>query len=321
MFLSLQLTLSASRAQSGRVHFPSPFDVNVINLDWIQSTEPARQAGNFKERPLRLFLSIAFSFLVSCNVFAAETPWVQHSDMLSSRIVVASSDMTTSEGTLFAWEAKLQPGWKTYWRSPGEAGLPVRVFQGTDELTPLYPLPERFELFGIQTFGYGKQLMLPFRANAEGADNVDFKVDFMVCKEICVPFEQTYSLEDIQGAQETSFHDIRFETWLDKVPDTHAALHGMKIDAVKLTGPVGHQKLIVDVSGDCEMDLADVFVESDHMVHFGLPKKRLLGNGKQARLILSAMSSGKAKDLAGAVLRLTFTDGHGIAIDRTLTLR
>lgn len=270
---------------------------------------------------MRLLLSIALLFLGARSVLAAETPWVQHGDMLSSRIVVASADMTTDKGALFAWEAKLQPGWKTYWRSPGEAGLPVRIFQGEDEVAPLYPLPERFELFDIQTFGYGKQLMLPFRAKTTDKRDISFKVDFMVCKDICVPFEQEYSLTDIQEAQEASFHDIRFEAWLDKVPNTHAALHGMKIDAVKLTGPVGHQKLIVDVSGDCELDLADVFVESDRMVHFSLPKLRLMGNRKQARLIMSAMSSGKAQDLAGAELRLTFTDGHGIAIDRSLTLQ
>jgi len=251
---------------------------------------------------------------------ASETAWVQHDDMLASRIVVASHERVTGEGYLLAWEAKLAPGWKTYWRSPGEAGLPVRVFDSSAELTPMFPLPERFELFGIQTFGYAKQLLLPFRAKADGKGKVSFKVDFMVCKDICVPFTQEYQLENLDMMADGSFHDIRFDAWMAKVPNLVEDIHGMRIENARVTGPVGHQKLIVEVVADCDLSVADVFVESGTMMHFGLPKRRLLENGNRARLTLSAMNSGKPQDLKGKPLRITFTDGHDVAIDRKITV-
>jgi DsbC/DsbD-like thiol-disulfide interchange protein len=264
-------------------------------------------------------------FLVACFVaslpsLAGSTKWVQHGDMLQSRLIVGSQDSANAEGQLFAWEAKLAPGWKTYWRSPGEAGLPVRVFQGGSEIEPYYPLPERFELFGIQTFGYSNSLILPFRAIDTGGAEAAFNVDFMVCKEVCVPFKQSYSFEDIAAAMANSINDIRLESWMARVPDMTDSASGLTISSVKLTGPAGHQKLVVDVAADRSLAKADLFAEAAGMFHFGLPRLKLLENGNSARLVLSVMTGGKNKDLTGANVRFTFSDGHGRAIDKTIKL-
>ena len=69
---------------------------------------------------------------------------------------------------------QLKPGWKTYWRSPGDAGFPPRVdWSGSresrrrDDLR--WPAPKRFELFGLETFGYDGEVVLPVDVQAGAA--------------------------------------------------------------------------------------------------------------------------------------------------------
>ena len=270
---------------------------------------------------MRILFVLASAFFMATAAAATETPWVDHDGMLTTRLVAASADMSSEEGKLLAWEAKLAPGWKTYWRSPGEAGLPVRIFIGGTEVAPLYPLPERFELFGIQTFGYSHQLLLPFRLPETAEGPINIHVDFMVCKDICVPFKQEYQLQAGDVAVASFKNDIRFEAWLKKVPmKGTGTLHGLEILDVRVAGKVGHQKLIVDVRGETDLLGADILAEVNDMFHFGLPKVQLLEDGKTARMVLSAMTGNKPEDLRGQNVRLTFTDRQGAAIDRTIAL-
>jgi len=270
---------------------------------------------------LRIFSILFVALFMATAAKATETPWVEHDGMLSSRLVVASTELSQEGGLLLAWEAKLASGWKTYWRSPGESGLPVRVFVGENEIAPLYPLPERFELFGIQTFGYSHQLLLPFRLADVPEGQVSIHVDFMVCKDICVPFKQDYQLDASAAAAGGSIHDIRFEAWLDKVPTPGVgAQHGLEILSANVAGKIGHQKLIIDVRGDTDLLAADMLAEVNDMFFFGIPKIRLLDDGTHARMVLSAMTGNKPEDLRGQKVRLTFSNGQGAAIDRIIEL-
>ena len=268
------------------------------------------------------FISLIILFLCGASLSAAsETPWVDHDGMLATRLITASQDYTTSDGALFAWEAKLAPGWKTYWRSPGEAGLPVRLFVEGGEVPPMYPFPERFELFGIETYGYSHQLILPFRTKLQPPGALAVKVDFMVCKDICVPFEYLYEIPKAGIAPQVSLHDIRFDAWLRKVPAVNGdGGAGLEIMAVKVAGKVGHQRLIVDVRAATDLSKADMLAEVNDMFHFGAPKVRLLQDGKKARFVLPAMTGNMPEELRGNKVRLTFSNGRGAAIDRTIQL-
>jgi len=270
---------------------------------------------------LRIFLVLASVIFYTTTIAASETKWVDHDGMLSTRLVAASADMSNEDGRLLAWEAKLASGWKTYWRSPGEAGLPVRIFINKKEVAPLYPLPERFELFGIQTFGYSHQLLLPFRLPQDADGQLKIDVDFMVCKEVCVPFKHEYKMQ-VNDIETASFkNDIRFETWLKKVPmKGTGAQYGLEILKARVAGKIGHQKLIVDVRGETNLLRADILAEVNDMFHFGIPKVQLLEDGKTARMVLSAMTGNTPENLRGKKVRLTFTDGKGAAIDRIIDL-
>ena len=257
------------------------------------------------------------------------TEWVDHQGMLSTRIIVASQEVASEfpgrlygngQTQLLAWEAKLQDGWKTYWRSPGEAGLPVRVFQGDEQVEILYPYPERFELFGLETFGYSKQVTIPFEISA-GAGTVNINADFMVCKDICVPFEASYSIEVDPETSGTIVTDTRVRNALAKVPYRFGeAPDGINITSVRFAGKPGHQNLVVEATADMPLSKADMLAELDQTTQFHSPTMRLLPDGKSARFVLPVMSAKKGLDLAGKTVRLTMTDGRGNAIDRFFDL-
>lgn len=263
-------------------------------------------------------LSVIWSVFFLISAFhvadASDSEWQQHQDMLRTRIIAASD--SSDDKVLLAWEAELAPGWKTYWRSPGEAGLPVRVKVGDEELEIQYPIPERFELFGLMTYGYKDRVILPFYVDRKALDN-NLKIDasFMVCKDICVPFDSQYQIEgELSGL---SIHDGRIKKWIERVP-SKGEKAGLKINTVKVTGKAGHQRLIVDVEADKALSKADLLAEGNGTFEFGDPEFKLLGNGTKARFVVPVMSMKKSMDIRGEMVRFTLIDGEGSAIDRTI---
>ena len=102
---------------------------------------------------------------------------------------------TQSDGSrMGAIEFQLEPGWKTYWRNPGDSGLPPDFdWTGSGNLAGLtlhWPAPEAIPSGDGMALGYHGRLVLPFTAQpADPARPVDLavRVDFGLCKDVCVP--------------------------------------------------------------------------------------------------------------------------------------
>jgi DsbC/DsbD-like thiol-disulfide interchange protein len=102
---------------------------------------------------------------------------------------------TQSDGSrIGAIEFRLDPGWKTYWRNPGDSGLPpVFDWSGSGNLGELvlhWPAPQAVPSGEGVALGYHDRLVLPFTARpADPGQTVDLavSVDFGLCKDICVP--------------------------------------------------------------------------------------------------------------------------------------
>ncbi len=102
---------------------------------------------------------------------------------------------TTPEGTrMAALRLDLAPGWKTYWRSPGEAGIPPQFdWSGSSNLRSVrlhWPAPTVFHTNGMQTIGYKDQLILPVELIPKDPAKpirLDVNVDLGICRDICLP--------------------------------------------------------------------------------------------------------------------------------------
>lgn len=257
--------------------------------------------------------------------------WIE-GEFARSRLVADYVNLPT-EGpvTIFlGWEVVMPPGWKTYWRTPGEAGKPPTFdWKGSVNLAtaePLFPLPERFELFEVQNLGYAERLLLPIRIKPQisGAPiTVRATVDFLICKDICVPMEAKYHLDlpVAQAAEIRSMMADDIHATLARVPRSpEKSANGLVVRDARVFGPAGNQRLTIDVEGPELMSAADVFVEAGPGVMFDAPRRALIGDGTKAQLTFSAGDYSGELDLRGRALTLTLTDGMGRAIEVPFTL-
>lgn len=101
----------------------------------------------------------------------------------------------TADGKqMAALHLTLARGWKTYWRSPGDAGIPPAFdWSGSRNLKSVrlhWPRPELFDLNGMTTVGYHDELVLPVEVTpADAARPVELRAEMAigVCKDVCVP--------------------------------------------------------------------------------------------------------------------------------------
>lgn len=88
----------------------------------------------------------------------------------------------------------LAPGWKTYWRAPGDAGIPPtfnwRGKRNADAISVLWPTPQVYFDYGMRSIGYEGQVTLPLRiATAHPGKPIRLRgeMNIGVCSDVCVP--------------------------------------------------------------------------------------------------------------------------------------
>ena len=109
----------------------------------------------------------------------------------------------TPQGTRMAGlKITLAEGWKTYWRAPGDAGIPPTFsWDGSQNIAGAafyWPTPEVFSSNGMQTIGYHDQVVLPveFTPDADGGPmTVAGSVEMGVCDDICMPVTMRFNVE------------------------------------------------------------------------------------------------------------------------------
>ncbi len=103
-----------------------------------------------------------------------------------------SSDSTLRAGI----EIKLAPGWKTYWRYPGDSGVPPHfdfaASQNVKSVTIAWPAPHRFTDEGGTTIGYKDDVVFPLHIVPQDAAKpvlLRLKAEYAICEKLCVPAE------------------------------------------------------------------------------------------------------------------------------------
>ena len=130
---------------------------------------------------------------------ADASPWVE--DNYSGIRLIAGANKSGAESLSAGIEIKMQAGWHTYWRYPGDSGVPPRFsFAGSDNLasaTVLFPAPHAFTDEAGTTIGYKGNVILPVRVVPRQKDKpvtLRAKIDYAVCEKLCVPAEARLEL-------------------------------------------------------------------------------------------------------------------------------
>jgi DsbC/DsbD-like thiol-disulfide interchange protein len=140
-------------------------------------------------------ISCAFAVLTGASAQAAdESPW--HEDIRSAVRLIAGTGKVGDALLRAGIEIKLKPGWKTYWRYPGDSGVPPSFdFSGSDNLKKagvLYPVPHLFTDETGQSLGYKDAVIFPVTVSPQQAGKpvrLRVKIDYAVCEKLCMPVE------------------------------------------------------------------------------------------------------------------------------------
>src|SRR3954469_16832636 len=214
--------------------------------------------------PMRATFGLAATLLTASLAIDARaedaSPWQRdaHSQI---RLVAGSRSGSVLLGGI---AIQLQDGWKTYWRNPGDSGVPPRFdFSKSDNVeavTVLWPAPMKFDDgAGGFSLGYKKQVVLPLRIVAKNADKpvtLRAAVSYAVCDKLCIPVEAN---SELTFASVASTEDGNLSDALNTVPKpaTIGDANPLTIREVKRDGK---NNVLVDVAAPDAREIS-LFVE------------------------------------------------------------
>lgn len=225
-------------------------------------------------------------------------------------------------------EIRLPPGLKTYWRYPGDSGVPPHFdwsgSRNVEAVEVLWPAPTRFDDGGSFSIGYKHDVVLPLRITPKDpAQPVELKLnlDFAVCGKICQPANAALDLALPPGGAATAYPALKQALASVPHPATLGAQGETGIATAELhqgaDGAVLRIVTQVDHAG-----AADLFVEGPgEDWALPLPSRETGADGRTV-FVLPVDGVPSGADVATARLRFTLVDGdRAIEVDAPLSTR
>jgi DsbC/DsbD-like thiol-disulfide interchange protein len=285
--------------------------------------------GTMQERPCHaLILSTLaagglFTFAAMPAFAANSSPW--DVDTRSAvRLVAARSQVESGINFMRAGvEMRMQPGWKTYWRYPGDSGVPpVFDFGGSENVktvTVLWPAPERFSDGSGNSIGYKDMVVLPLRIvpkDDRKPVTLRLKLDYAVCETLCVPAKGAVELQ-LSGGDGASNEILNSAEARVPKPTPIGAGQSLIIRSVQRMLGALRARVVVDIATPPQSKV-DLFAEGP-TPKWALPlPEPLPGSGAPTGLQrfgfdIDGLPPGATPD--GATLKLTAVSKAGQAIE------
>ncbi|MEK9755256.1 MAG: protein-disulfide reductase DsbD domain-containing protein, partial [Rhodospirillaceae bacterium] len=250
---------------------------------------------------------------------SAASPW---SVTEQTRLRLVSATTTTAGETRLGLEFEMKPGWKVYWRSPGDAGFPPSVdWQGSRNLKAaefMWPVPYRFSVQGLETLGYKDSVVFPISVRAEDtAAGLDLaaKVRYLACDDICIPYEAKLALALPAGQAQPSAFAHTIDKYAAQVPGDGRA-HGLAIERLAALGAktAGNGMLRVTARADVPFRSPDAFLEGAPVLAYAKPSVRLSEDGRKATIDIEVngvdlLEDAVGRTLTGRQFTVTVVDG------------
>lgn len=243
-------------------------------------------------------------------------------DARSAVRLVAGSPLGADSVLRAGVEIRLATGWKTYWRYPGDSGVPPAFdfskSENVKSVAILWPAPHRFTDEGGASIGYNGDVMFPVhvvRENPRRPATLRLALDYAICEKLCVPAKGQVTL---QLSSTPSPHDLRLAAAEREAPKEarigEAAPFG--IAAVRLERGQPRPRVIVEIAAPATTPL-DLFVEGP-TADWALPLPEPVPGAPPGRRRFAFDLDGAPPgvEAIGARLRFTLVSG-GSAIDVT----
>lgn len=157
----------------------------------------------------------------SGQALAERSDWAL-ADEAKMRVLLTASRGDVIDGGV---EILLEPGWYTYWRNPGEAGLPpIFDFSGSTNVAEVdvrYPAPERYHDGVSVSLIYRDEVVFPLTITPERPEEpvtVDVDLTFGVCKDVCIPARARAAVTLANEAPRDALAEARLKSFARRLP-------------------------------------------------------------------------------------------------------
>jgi DsbC/DsbD-like thiol-disulfide interchange protein len=222
----------------------------------------------------------------------------------------------TSDG---AWNAglmiKLDDGWKTYWRMPGDSGVPPQFdWSGSTNLASVtigWPTPRRYSDAAGETVGYKDEVVFPLRIEPRDRSKpvrLELLLFYAVCKDICIPTEAKLALSHSPAAQPVESERQLLERFAARLPGGPSVSLLPRITSLRLEQIAAEPVLEVTLARPVPPGEIDIFVEGHSMAYFRKPQGQSPDKPSALyRLRIDGLKN--VAELRGATLTLTLVFG------------
>lgn len=170
-------------------------------------------------------------------------------------------------------EIDLLPGWKTYWRDPGEAGVPpvvdVSASPNVASAELSFPAPERFDDGYSKWVGYKHPVALPVRfrlKSSAGPGLIDANVFLGICETICIPVQGRLEIDPADDPDNADDAAI-VKAALDALPDPEQPDFGVTLLKRE------DKRIQVEANFPGDPDTVDFFIAGELGYVFGTPER------------------------------------------------
>ncbi len=237
-----------------------------------------RSNMNYYFKPLPILVAL----LMMGSPLAAEpaaSPWAE-TDQTSVRLISAANAVGSARELSFGLHFTMRPGWKIYWRSPGDAGYPPTLdWTGSDNLKSAslrWPLPHRFAILGLQSIGYKDEVVLPMKVVPENPGQpvrLRALVDFLTCSDICVPMRLNVAMDLPAGSADPSEFARLINRYSVQVPGDGSG-SGVRLEKAEVIGGGKDYFVRITATADLPFEAPDLFVEGPNVLVFDKPSVR-----------------------------------------------
>ena len=259
-------------------------------------------------------LGAALALAAATDARAQQSDWVGV-DEAKARLISAAGAVDGADAIDLGLQFQLAKGWKTYWRSPGEAGMPVQldwsesVNVANAEL--LWPLPTRFTSFDIDTYGYGGEVILPIRltvAQPDRAVSARLEVFYQVCREICIPVEARLVLDLPAAGGGSTLHAAAIRHYLARVPEPDGG--PFEISGAAVDGAPGTELLRFTIVSPTALGRPELLLEAPWPFGFEEPRFTFADERRRARVEVPVRARADDGSLAAHPVTVTLVDGE-----------
>jgi thiol:disulfide interchange protein len=261
-----------------------------------------------------IFAALALGWAAATPAAPVATPHVE------AELVAESTSWLAGAPNRVALRLEPEPGWHTYWRNPGDSGLPTTLSwtlpQGWSAGEIEWPFPSTHRLGDLVNYGYDAQVLhlvtLAVPAGIEGEFTVKALAKWLVCSDICIPGQAELALT-LPVAEVATADPI----WSPRFADAAARLPAPEPLAGTFEIADGEVRLQVDAVELAGAGKVEFYAYANDLVNHGAPQRRALA-GTVARVAQARSAYFKqAPATVEGVLVVHGTDRHAYAVTAT----